>query len=111
MTKFSEVAHLYTGCLVMYVGMKNPKVLTGRWLNSLLEKGIMGNIKPILHPLSSMTDGERDEYNKVYRQAYKTRTLDIVNAATTNYLLSKHFDLFNLIGNNEAIDIKEINCK
>lgn len=71
-----------------------------------LERGL-SLVKPILRPLSSMTQQEADEYNKLYGTLFNMA--DMINqvmqsASSIKYLLSRHFDLFNLIPEGLAID-------
>jgi hypothetical protein len=61
-------------------------------------------VKPILRPLSGMTEEENAEAKQFYRSnKWGEQTLESM-AAISAYLLSKHFDLFGLIEANLAID-------
>jgi hypothetical protein len=63
--------------------------------------------RPILRPLSSMSDEEMDQFNRLTETLYNMA--DGVNmcmqyAAGVNYLLKQGFDLFGLIESGQAID-------
>lgn len=64
-------------------------------------------VKPILRPLSDMTDEEINEY-KVLKPEYTSitdkKTLIKVDARSIKYLVSKHFDIFGWIEKGLAID-------
>ena len=63
------------------------------------------NIKPILRPLSDMTEEEMREKHEAYLSACKSLgLLAHGTAADTRYLLSHHFDLFGWIPAGLAID-------
>lgn len=122
MTKFIEVSHLYLGCEV-------ANSLTGR--HGLLFEVVRGrdldNIKPILRPLSDMTDEEalkcgeilggmshlsNDSIihqikdligtNKLYTM--QTNISGIKWIYLTPFLLKQSFDIFGLIESGEAIN-------
>lgn len=58
------------------------------------------DLKPILRPLSSMTEEEQEEYNKrKQRKGFMAQ----VHADNTLWLLSRGFDLFGLIDKGLAI--------
>lgn len=65
------------------------------------------DIKPLLRPLSSMTKEENSEYEKIGNKDIKlpVEAWDSVktDAAKIKYLLSKGFDLFNLIETKQAM--------
>lgn len=65
-------------------------------------------VKPILRRLEDMTEEEKREYDRVYLAAPLEVDTDVfrIRAVTTNWLLSKHFDLFGLIDTGLAIDAK-----
>lgn len=105
--KFKEVAHLYIGCKVQWA-FQNPfsddeddvsitdfTISDAKWL-------LNHTPKPFLYPLSAMTDEQYIEVNR----AYGTFANEIwFTPSEFNYLLSHHFDLFNLIESGEAIDV------
>lgn len=88
----------YIGCDVEYYDINNNvrrDILTWR----LLEFAGAFKIKPILRPLSSMTEQEKLEYNKLSWHGTDGVHAIIVSSDTPEsfrYLLSKHFDIFNL---------------
>jgi len=65
-------------------------------------------IKPILRPLSDITEREIYEYGEIEQACPINHSFLIyqcrVEAEQTKYLLSKHFDLFGLIDAGLAID-------
>lgn len=66
-------------------------------------------IKPLLRKLDSMTEEESYDLEMLGHHLVICRACsNEFHAARTNYLLSKHFDLFNLIENGEAIDISTV---
>ncbi len=69
--------------------------------------------KPILRPLSSMTEEKRKELYAMGSQRYKGGITQMLNlncfdSAQFMWLLINHFDLFNLIESNLAIDAETI---
>jgi hypothetical protein len=71
------------------------------------------DIKPILRKLSDMTEEETNEFNMIYYdEQFETEYQKIItNAKATSFLLSKHFDIFNLIPSGLAIDSKTLKEK
>lgn len=74
------------------------------------------DIKPILRPLSSMTEEEKREYRKSIHGISTDNILPEISAGRlikehhslksaecTRWLLSKHFDVYNLIESNLAV--------
>lgn len=144
--KLKDVIHFYIGCKVKHSALKNYRILTGKWMQSLLEKGI--EFKPILRPLSSLTE---DEMKEVYccdcwAKCTKTEILEIgfdgentnciqikyegrINTATGSrlgyerfyfnslssyqfqWLISRGFDMFQLIPQCQALDTTTITNK
>lgn len=97
--KFKEVAHLYLGCQID--GKVDPSfTLTTEELH-LIDFWIDSN-KPILRPLSDMTEDEADNIGIEWLSNYGSE--DKFSAAQFHNLLSLHFDLFGLIEIGEAID-------
>lgn len=110
--KIEDFLHLYWGCDVMHPALKNKRTLKDAWGGQMLDGNIQ--LKPILRPLSSMTEEEQHEMSKMVDlvdaedgENYWWGTQ--VAAHRTNYLISKHFDLFNLIPDGLAIDSSTIN--
>lgn len=73
----------------------------------------MGDIKPYLFPLSSMTDEDYSVYSKIWEDTGKTAYLEgchhlisTIKAykSSSDYLLSKHYDIYGLIPIGLAID-------
>ena len=125
MKDIKDYLHLYLGCEVMCHYEERSKkgdydfkgtfegidcgqyqVFHGQKKAFLVHKYNAKNIKPILRPLSDMTENEAKELAEIKRSpsAGKTVTRTELYAATTHYLLSKHFDLFGLIESGLAID-------
>ena len=122
---FKEVARMYVGCNVMRPDGKTILPLIGilgdiaifREIGDVDEKyGCIDKCKPILYPLSSLTEGFDEELlamkpyigeeNKSLFDwtCRKENTIE-AHAIRVAYLLSHHFDLFNLIESGEAIDV------
>jgi hypothetical protein len=106
MEDIKDYLHLYYGGLVewIYYGRAEPS-------RGVIDDYIIMNceayqyVKPILRPLSSMTDKERNTALKIgvsYSDSW------CGGAERTKYLLSKHFDLFGLIATGLAIDATTI---
>jgi hypothetical protein len=71
---------------------------SGMWL-----KGT--KFKPLLRPLSSMTDDEQTEHRKICKDNPKYSDIAI---QLMNFYYSKHFDIHNLIGADLAIDLNTL---
>lgn len=112
-TKFKDVAHLYLGCKIESFshhkndwdistmhGIINGYVFVEGDNNAREISGPTG-ATPILRPLSDMNALED-------REAIRLRMHGETGlhgaAESIRFMLSKHFDLFNLIENSEAID-------
>lgn len=116
-TSFKDIQHLYLGCKCKCE--KGTMIYT---LSSIDRKGMalfsdsFGNEmwlspdkwKPLLRKLDSMTEEERGEFYSLNNTHHNKEQCE---ARNTFYLLSKHFDLFNLIESGEALDINEIKNK
>lgn len=124
--KIEDYLHLYLGCEVMGTepawGESRKGYLTGihgeyeAEIQFFEEDGVnvsespaynkFTQVKPILRPLSSMTQEEADDYNKKSATRFSLdyfRDQVMEEAEVTRYLLSKHFDLFGLIDAGLAI--------
>lgn len=107
MTQLKDVLHLYLGCEVKNLA-NETFILTPSLIEAIL--GLNLSFKPILRPLSDMSDNERDKYVHLHSYPKKnseqsfSNQLTVVDAECTAYLLSKHFDLFGLIESGQAID-------
>lgn len=132
-TQFKDVAHLYLGCEGIVDITYLPKIIEKvkavimgyylnqklnlecygkdgiRWGHSITDIDDIKNFKPILRPLSDMSEEEIIESEREY---FRGDDLDSTNniscytasAFQTNYLLKKQFDLFGLIESGQAID-------
>lgn len=117
-----DYLHLYLGCELFEVGGGIGKlynigtfagfitqVFTDCSSNEAYWTNI-NNVKPILRPLSDMTDHEKYEYSAmvewIEQDDIKTWNNSFMrySAELTKWLLSKHFDLFGLIEAGLAID-------
>jgi len=124
MTKFKDVAAFYIGATVQFRDSLDKKKTYGEFdtatITGVFEnpsgaglaaqlcvddweqpiEPLVGNIKPVLRRLNSITEDERF----VCLSFYKGETDSwVAGAKRTAYLLSKHFDLFGLVENDEAI--------
>lgn len=101
----SQYLFLYIGCdlRVFSDGCKSSGtvVLTGENLNLAIESGW----KPVLRPLSDITEEEMNEYSDLaYHYQHEYLRLIFHDGSQFKYLLSKRFDLFSLIESGLAID-------
>jgi len=101
--------HLYLGCEFYLSEAKNDFVHIDRpmgvWDLSQNEKYEDRIIKPILRPLSDMTEEEQSEVNfRDINAAWAYTNEEVWSFEQVRYLLSKHFDLFGLIESGLAID-------
>jgi hypothetical protein len=117
-----DYLHLYIGCEVdtnvqgQYIhpyGCIKIEELTVENLFIILERMRFNEeyyCKPILLPLSDMTEEESREHDQI--EMVKVKTLDgtiVHDANAVVWLLSKHFDLFGLIDAGLAIDKTTLN--
>lgn len=117
-----DYLHLYIGCEVdtnvqgQYIhpyGCIKIEELTVENLFIILERMRFNEeyyCKPILLPLSDMTEEESREHDQI--EMVKVKTLDgtiVHDANAVAWLLSKHFDLFGLIDAGLAIDKTTLN--
>lgn len=107
-TEFKDVAHLYKDIKIM----SGEFYLTVQWV---LRFGVVADydidgqrktfgfedIKPILRPLSDITDEEVSHWTDLYEPGVHSMKK---HAIRTLYLLNQHFDLFDLIESGQAID-------
>jgi len=119
MIEIKDYLHLYLGCVVESSvpgdGVKEKFILNE------IDKGILMLaenrwIKPILRPLSDMTEEEETEYLKIFPeyedyQRLMWETQILMEGEGTKYLLSKSFDLFNLIPEGLALDKTKLNSE
>lgn len=99
----SQYLHLYLGCELKSEKYPKDTPLDTEILHAIEHDNLYGEFKPILRPLSSMTEEENKErFNEWYLKEENTPLER--NAREIKYLLSKHFDLFGLIDAGLAID-------
>lgn len=101
-----QILAFYLGCEVERISDKTIHKLNGVvsediFLHDSTWEYCPAEIKPLLRKLSSMKEEEKHEWNQ--RKQRKGFMAEI-HADNTIWLCSKHFDLFNLIENNLAID-------
>lgn len=125
-TELKDVLHLYLGCECKDTFNDVMFVLDSRNLYLYSLSDSLNQIKPILRPLSSMTEEEAVELISLYIPKDKTNLIgfgsvnmnqlnykigqsvlnkhwDKLSAIEFQYLLSKGFDLFGLIDNGLAL--------
>lgn len=112
--KIEDYLHLYLGCDVEYNLSSMRYVLIGIESDAayIFSESIgmqivsMFRIKPILRPLSDMTEEDYAYLNDGYNNSDKHSRYGshYWEAEQTRYLLSKHFDLFGLVESGLAID-------
>lgn len=133
---FKEVAHLYLGCEVVSTAGKHMGIMVGVDLTQAVinpkdefnpKTTLVEYLKPILHRLEDMTDecclevsiilrastaysdiSKIAQVREIFRRAKNMQT-NILMCEWFDlfvFLLSKHYDLFNLIDNGQAIDAK-----
>lgn len=138
MKKIETYLHLYLGCKGMveilspdgYTWEKPIKTNLKPYTLYEIQRGVYRNFKPILRPLSDMTEEEAKELltiqywrpgqSPIYerhsdicidfyfyydgKKNYTQLDWDSLNSQSFRYLLKQGFDVFNLIGENLAID-------
>lgn len=78
----------------------DPNIIT---MNAdTIQQVVNGYFKPLLRPLSSMTDDEKADVNMIYH--LMTDNLDYA-IKLLDYYYQKHFDIHGLIENGLAIDL------
>jgi len=100
--KIEDYLHLYLGCDVRHNNGSIVKMNSIALNNMLNNKYEMQEYKPILRPLSDMTEEEKIEVRKFDK-------VELPHFELTRYLLSKHFDLFGLIEAGLAIEKTKVN--
>ena len=105
--ELKDYLHLYLGCEVLVEG--DIRKLITIYLNGYVEVNYndiggqefpINEIKPILRPLSDMTEDEEYDYWKLKGGNASNE----FQGETTLFLLSKYFDIFGLIEADLAID-------
>ena len=126
--KLEDYLHFYLGCKVKHAAFTKPLKLKSVGVNGGTISGLdfgeihfdlrAKNIKPLLRPLSSMTEEEMKECgNMIYDYSndpdlniWEWRDFEIGLAPEQyHWLLSKGFDLFGLIEAGLAIDSSKVN--
>ena len=110
--ELKDYLHLYLGCEVLVEG--DIRKLITIYLNGYVEVNYndiggqefpINEIKPILRPLSDMTEAEKITYEKMVSDAQDydgtkmsawTDSFIVEISEHIKWLLSKHFDIFNL---------------
>ena len=114
--ELKDVLHYYLGCEVSYDGktwtlhMVSKKYAYLRRGKEGIDKNTihLHEAKICLRPLSDMTEEERKEHDDLFlpspsgQKGWYEETY--WQARKTAWLLSKHFDLFDLISSGQAID-------
>lgn len=113
MKDIKDYLHLYLGCEIYDSYNDRTGILKGITKDSVLIdhktswRLDFDEVKPILRPLSDMTEEEKIEYGETFKEVKPFFGGDSVyfeSHETVRWLLSKHFDLFGLIEAGLAID-------
>ena len=109
---FKEVAHLYLGCAIK--AGHGTTLLCSVDLIHIINETL--SVMPILYRLEDMTEEDKEQIgfaafgilrNETKELKLPSKNISCIWAARqTSFLLSKHYDLFNLIDNGQAIDYK-----
>ncbi len=108
--KNEDYLHLYYHCLGQLQMPNNIIKFYERNVGSLIQDFIPEvhkNIKPILRPLTDMTEHEKEGLNGLEANGHRSDLR--LNAKITLYLISLEFDLFDLIESGLAIDKTKLN--
>jgi hypothetical protein len=120
-TELKDVLHFYLGCDVMHKdGTTATMISVDRFNAGFIhhETQMYGEqskdsleITPILRSFSSITEEEKEAYETYYMSLEYEREEDNhaicdaeISAQTTRWLISRGFDMFNLIENGLAIE-------
>jgi len=118
MTDLKDVLHFYLGCKIQHrfpdkSYNEGIKTLTASKLQQIADPETQDEKywtslkwwKPILRKLSDMSEEEKTEYNKrKQRKGYMAQ----IHADNTAWLISKGFDVFDLIPSGHAIEAKTL---
>jgi hypothetical protein len=106
--KFKDIQHLYLGCQ-----LKDQYGNTYKFTPQRIIENALRWSKPILRKLDSMTEEEKEEvqFSDFMFNLVKSKPNQAMFAWQFTFLLSKHFDLFNLIKSGEAIDAETLKEK
>lgn len=118
MKELKDYLHLYIGCKLQRGGTVTYALLSAAEYASF---DAWSDLKPILRPLSDMTEEEKTEYKAKFNGMESTNILPEIRAGRlinfhlnskspfeVAFLLSKGFDLFGLIEAGLAIDKTKI---
>ena len=104
----------YNGEMYAVLGIAHVRVLLCKPFSSITEKDcpLIKNVKPYLFPLSSMTEKQSEEYDKMSELDMEYTITQIKNDSliwTTglnrfNWLIKNHFDVYDLIPMGLTID-------
>jgi hypothetical protein len=120
--RIEDYLHLYLGCDVESTGGKRGKLIWTSYQDTACvvyenddprgRVGYKNYFKPILRPLSDMTEDEKVEFEATKVFVLATPVHHVGNMQWTpetfRWLLSKQFDLFGLIESGLAINIKDV---
>jgi len=133
MKDIKDYLHLYLGCQVQFefttivkrIELREGKMISinqngmAYELDVITDNGashsvLLRSVKPILRPLSSMTDGEATLLGKYDLDELESFIYDMEGCNQYSpkdllFLLSKHFDFFGLIEDGLAIDATKVN--
>ena len=114
--KFKDVAHLYVGCQVECINEKSNSDneyfgLFANLTHYTMSMYLNDKWKPILRHLSDMTEEEQTTLYGHWRIIKNPFHEIQLEAKQIVWLLSKHFDLFELIESNQALDLTKIITK
>lgn len=104
-TTFKDVAHLYIGCETTQG--KLMQIFPDYCLcikNNIEYKCSLGQIKPLLRHIDNITIGEMKDIKNIEDDCLLKEGI-ISYAQIVRYCLDKKFDIYELIENNEAINI------
>jgi hypothetical protein len=107
--EIKDYLHLYLGANCKYKRTMGISSWKGGVLDTTMFKSALDAlriVKPILRPLSDMTEEEFEIWDNGVTGKLRSGTHDLIEeeALKTHFLLSKHFDLFGLIDAGLAID-------
>lgn len=68
--QIKDYLHFYPNCEVYYEPIPGVQVLTLKWLDKLIDKGLTHLVKPILRSLSDMTPEEAIEFVRLNEYSY-----------------------------------------
>jgi hypothetical protein len=119
MVHFGSVKHLYIGCRVRVNRNGETRILTGTLKHQLyckrdnarfIDKFDIDQVTPLLRPLSDITLHEVEQYRTLQNMPEiptEIRTQGLTPSAF-HYLLSRGFDLFELVDNGQAMDATKL---